>query len=37
MTFQAFDLLAAKTALAAKDERIARLIEETIEFVALDP
>jgi DNA-3-methyladenine glycosylase II len=28
----AFDLHAAKTALAAKDERIARLIEETIEF-----
>lgn len=28
----AFDLSAAKTALAAKDERIARLIEETIEF-----
>ena len=28
----AFDLSAAKAALAAKDERIARLIEETIEF-----
>jgi DNA-3-methyladenine glycosylase II len=28
----AFDLHAAKAALAAKDERIARLIEETIEF-----
>src|SRR6202040_1483660 len=28
----AFDLSAAKAALAAKDERIARLIEETYEF-----